>query len=63
MTKRTKFIGTHMPIDLLRRARCEALRRGIPFQQLVAEALDAIVPKTIKLHIDKSERSRVVDIS
>lgn len=53
-TSKTGAVGrmvvfARMPSDLARRARCEALRRGITLNALVVEALQLKVPRGIRV--------------
>jgi len=48
------LLGIVIPVDLARRVRTEALRRGMTNSDLAAEALDRAMPKEIRVVIERA---------
>lgn len=53
----TKNVNAHVPGDLILRARLAALERGIPYRQVIEEALDAGLPRRRIAAVELGETS------
>ena len=52
------LLGIVIPVDLARRVRTEALRRGMTNSDLAAEALDRAMPRDITIRVAKTSRGK-----
>ena len=52
------LLGIVIPVDLARRVRTEALRRGMTNSDLAAEALDRAMPKEITIRVAKTSKGK-----
>lgn len=52
------LLGIVIPVDLARRVRTEALRRGMTNSDLAVEALDRAMPKDITIRVAKTPKGK-----